>query len=74
MTEKLTLEIDADAARAFKEASPEERRKLEALVSLRLLEATRTPTALADAMREIGRSARQRGLTPELLKSLLDEA
>jgi hypothetical protein len=36
-TEPVTLELDEAAARVFKEASPEQRRKLEALVSLHLL-------------------------------------
>jgi hypothetical protein len=74
MTEKLIIHVDADATRAFKQASPEERRQLEALLSLRLIEATRTPSSLAETMREIGRTARQRGLTPEILQSLLDDA
>jgi hypothetical protein len=74
MTEKLIIHVDADAARAFKQASPGEQRQLEALLSLRLIEATRTPSSLAETMREIGRAARQRGLTPEILRSLLDDA
>jgi len=30
-------------------------------------------TSLEEVMREISRSAQQRGLTPEILRSLLDE-
>jgi hypothetical protein len=39
-TEPVTLELDEAAARVYKNASTEQRRKLEALVSLHLLEAT----------------------------------
>jgi hypothetical protein len=41
-TEQITIQIDDEAARAFKSASLVDRRKLEALVSLRLIEATKT--------------------------------
>ena len=71
-TEQVTLSIDADAARVYKTASPEERRKLEALVSLRLLEATRTSGSLSEIMTEISCNAQDRGLTPEILRSILD--
>jgi hypothetical protein len=72
-TESITLQLDPEAARAFKEASPQEQRKLEALVSLRLLEATRTNDSLEVIMRDISRKARERGLTQEILTSILDE-
>ena len=71
-TEQVTLSIDADAARVYKTASPEERRKLEALVSLRLLEATRTSGSLSEIMTEISCNVQDRGLTPEILRSILD--
>jgi hypothetical protein len=72
-TERITLRVDADAARAYKDASPEERRKLEALVSLRLLEATRPGSSLKEVIQEISRKAQERGLSPEILGSILDD-
>jgi hypothetical protein len=72
-TESVTIELDADAARVFRDAPPEERRKLAALVSLRLLEAARDPRPLAEVMSEISRNAQARGLTPEILRAILDE-
>ena len=42
----ITIQVDPQAARAFASVTPEMRRKLETLLSLRLLEATRTPESL----------------------------
>ena len=39
-TETISIAVDADAAKTFSEASPEERRKLELLLGLRLRELT----------------------------------
>ena len=72
-TVPITIQVDPQVARAFNAVPLEEKRKLEALVSLRLLEATRTPDSLQQVMREISRAAQARGLTPEMLKAILDE-
>ena len=71
-TETISLEVDADAARAFSTASAEDRRKLQLLLSLRLRELTSQPVRpLKEVMDEIGRYAEARGMTPEILESLL---
>jgi hypothetical protein len=71
-TATITLEIDAESARAFAAASTEDRRKLQLLLSLRLRELTARPARpLREVMDEIGRYAEARGLTPEILESLL---
>jgi hypothetical protein len=71
-TATISIEVDSDAARAFTEASAEERRKLELLLALRLRELTSGPTRpLRDIMDEIGAKAESRGLTPGILSSLL---
>jgi hypothetical protein len=68
----ISLEVDADTARAFSAASPDERRKLELLLSLRLRELTvRRSRSLQEIMDEIGQQAEARGMTPELLEELL---
>jgi len=72
-TEPITICVDAEAARAFKAASPEERQKLEAILSLRLKEATGSGESLREIMGEISRKAQERGLTPETLRAILDE-
>ena len=71
-TATISIEVDADAARAFSEASAEERRKLQLLLSLRLRELTASPARpLKAVMDDIGARAEARGLTPEILESLL---
>jgi hypothetical protein len=71
-TATISIEVDADAARAFAEAPIEEQRKLQLLLSLRLRELTANPTrSLKAIMDEIGARAEARGLTPEILESLL---
>jgi hypothetical protein len=72
-TEQITIQVDAEAARVFKSASAEDRRKLEALLSIRLSEMTRTRESLKAIMNEISQKAEERGLTPEILKAILNE-
>ncbi|HET6423563.1 MAG TPA: hypothetical protein VFG20_07750 [Planctomycetaceae bacterium] len=71
-TASISIEVDEDMARAFAGASAEQRRKLEFLLGLRLRELT-NPSArpLAEVMENIGARAAARGLTPEVLESLL---
>ena len=71
-TANITIEVDETAARAFAEAAPGERQKLQLLLSLRLQELTSAPDkSLQTVMDEIGRAAEARGLTPEVLETLL---
>ena len=71
--ETITIRVDAEAARTFKALPEEDRNKLEALLRLRLNEVTQRRESLDAVMREISDKAKTRGLTSELLKSLLDE-
>ena len=73
-TEPITIEVDEAAARVFKNASPEERRTLEALVSLQLLEASTPRQSLRELMDTVSRRAQERGLTEEILQEILKEA
>jgi hypothetical protein len=73
-TATISIEVDASAARAFREASAEEQRKLQLLLSLRLRELTAgPPRPLNQIMDEIGREAEARDLTPDILESLLND-
>jgi hypothetical protein len=73
-TEIISITVDADAARSFGEASPEERRKLELLLRLRLRELTLGRIrSLKEIMDEIGTDAEAQGLTLERLESMLRE-
>lgn len=68
-----SIEVDSEPARAFAQASEEDRRKLELLLRLRLRELTVAPARpLKQIMDEMGREAEERGLTPDILKALLN--
>jgi len=72
----VSFRVSADAARAYESASPEEKRKLEALVSSHLRQATHRHSngekSLEDLMSEMSRKAQERGLTPEKLERILN--
>ncbi|MGD9636064.1 MAG: hypothetical protein AB7G28_22305 [Pirellulales bacterium] len=71
-TSTISIEVDTDTARAFSAASEEERRKMQLLLNLRLRELVNSPPRpLKDIMDEIGAEAEARGLTPEILESIL---
>ena len=73
-TANITIEVDESAAEAFAAASPEERRKLQLLLSLRLQEITASPgRTLQEVLDDISREAEAKGLTPKILKALLSE-
>ena len=71
--ETISIRVDAHAAKAFKSLSEEDRRKLEAILSIHLSEITQRVESLEAVMQEISDKAKARGLTPEILKSLLNE-
>ena len=71
-TEVISIRVDVETARAFKLLPEEDRRKLEALLNIRLNEVSRGGESLDAVMQEIGDKAKTQGLNPEVLKSLLD--
>lgn len=73
-TEVITLEIDSEAAQAFKSVSVEEREKLQVLLGIWLKEYAKADAPnLKETMDDIGREAQRRGLTPNILDSILEE-
>lgn len=71
----ITIPLDPETARAYNSAAPEERRKIQALVSLWLRElAVGEYPSLQQVLDEVGNKAKSRGLTPEVLDSLLKGA
>jgi len=72
-TEPITIRVSPEAARVYKTATTEQQRKLEVLLSLRLTEVARTARPLEEIMEQASREAQARGLTPEILESLLNE-
>ena len=71
MPEQITVSVDPDVAKLYRSASDNERRKLDLLVNLRLRDATESGKSLRDTMLEVSRNAQRRGLTPEILQSIL---
>jgi len=71
----ITIPLDPQTAQAYESAGPEEKRKMQALLSLwaRELAAGEYPS-LEQVLNEVGRKAKARGLTPEILDSLLKGA
>ena len=72
-TKTIAIRVNAEVARIFEAASEEQRRKLEALLSLKLSDATQSKRPLEDVMSDISRNAQARGLTPDILNSILNE-
>ncbi|MBI4673921.1 MAG: hypothetical protein HY741_19930 [Chloroflexi bacterium] len=71
--ETITIRVVPEAAKAYTAASPDEQRKLEALLSIWLIQALKTNDSLEEIMREMSHHAQARGLTPEILETLLHE-
>jgi len=67
----IKIPLDPETARIYADASPEDQKKLRLLLSLWLREFAVSPTPLKAVMDEISRKAQARGLTPEILESLL---
>lgn len=72
-TQKITIKVDAEAAKVYAAASDEERSKIDLLLSLRLSEVTEPTESLERVMRETSRAAQDRGLTEKKLDELLRE-
>jgi len=68
-TQEITIHVTPEAASIYKSASEQERRKLDALLSLRLSEVSRPSRSLKEIMREASREARKRGLTEEITQT-----
>lgn len=72
-TKAITINVNAQAARAYESSPVEKRRKLDAFLSLKLSEFTQEARPLEEVMSDASRRAQERGLTPEILKEILDE-
>ena len=73
-TTPITIEVDAEAAKAYAAASPEMQRKIQLSLSLHLRQIIDLPVRpFREVADDISRRAAARGLTPEILESILDE-
>jgi hypothetical protein len=68
----ISIPVDAATALAYSQASLEEQKKIQLLLRLRIRELFVQPnTSLQQIMDDIGAKAEARGLTPQLLETLL---
>ena len=72
-TDTITVKVDAEVAERYRSASDMERRKMGLLVNLYLRDMMAPGRSLQETMAELSRKAQRRGLTPEILQSILDE-
>jgi hypothetical protein len=71
---KITIEVSREVAEAYQSASLQERQKIQTIVSLLLHSPVdRDVDLLRELMDEISDRAKERGLTPEILESILNE-
>ena len=71
---EIMIEVSSEVAEAYQSASSQERKKIQAIVSILLQkQADKDVDLLRELMDEISDRARARGLTPEILKSILNE-
>src|SRR6266436_344507 len=70
----ITIPLGPQTARAYDSAAPEQKRKMQALLSFWLRELAAGETlSLQQVLDDVGRKAKDRGLTPEMLDSLLED-
>lgn len=70
-TRVIQIRVTTEAAQANETASDAEQRKLNALLSLKLSDVGRAQWPLEVVMNEISRKAQERGMTSEILESIL---
>ncbi len=73
MANQITISVDSTVAELYRSASAADRRKLDLLVNLRLHDVARPGRTLQKIMHEVSHNAQERGLTPDILQSILDE-
>jgi hypothetical protein len=73
-TRTISIRVSDEVARAYEAASDDERRKLDALLTIQLARARQPGRPLEEVISEMSRKAQERGLTPEILSEILDGA
>jgi len=71
---EITIEVSPEVAAAYRSASVQERKKIQSIISILLqTQVDRDIALLRELMDEISDRARSRGLTPEILETILNE-
>ncbi|HMD84842.1 MAG TPA: hypothetical protein VKO18_09090 [Terriglobia bacterium] len=74
-TNRITIPLDPQTAKAYRGARPAQKKKMQALVSLWLRDlAAEKPATLHHILDGVSAKAVQRGLTPKILDALLKGA
>ncbi len=74
MTEAITIDIAPGSARIYREASKSDKEKLQALFEVWMREySSSSIESLKQLMDDISTNAQKRGLTPDILDSILSE-
>ncbi|MEW5830521.1 MAG: hypothetical protein AB1846_16650 [Chloroflexota bacterium] len=68
----VNVSLDSETAKIYKRASSADKKKMQLLLSLWLREFEKPSITLEKLMDDISRKAKERGLTPEILESILD--
>ncbi|BDA75181.1 unknown protein [Rivularia sp. IAM M-261] len=75
--QEITVQVPSDAASIYLNATPEERQQIDTKIAIILKSSTRTReeavAKIQQTMDEISAEAERRGLTPEILESLLKD-
>lgn len=72
-TKEITIRVSPNAANIYESASEQERRKLDALLSLRLSETAEPMRSMKEIIKEASDEARKKGLTEDVLKEILND-
>ena len=73
MSKSIMIKVDTETAEAFERLSTEEREKIEFFLSIQAKNALKSEVSLLAVMDDISKEAEAKGLTPEILESLLED-
>jgi len=68
----VNISLDNETAKIYEKAPLADKKKIQVLMSLWLREFENPSTTLDELMDDISRKAQERGLTPEILESILN--
>lgn len=72
-TETIQLEVDAEVARRFRQASDAERQRLRDRGTSLVMAQEQEPRSRREIAEDMSRQAREKGLTPEKLRDILGD-
>ena len=70
--ENITIPVDSEIAKAYREAEPEKQQKIQMFLNIMLKKAV-SQKPLLDIMEQASQQAISNGMTPEILESILND-